>query len=116
MTATPRETFEQVDDVQVLDGLRHHAVVGGDDQHREIDAAHAGEHVADEALVTGHVDEADQLRRRRAAVGEAEVDRNAARLFLRQAVGVDAGQRFDQQRLAVVDVACGGDDHLVNTG
>ena len=50
-------------------------------------------------------------RRRRAAVGEAEVDRHAARLLLGQPVGVDAGQRPDQAGLAVVDVARGGDDH-----
>ncbi len=107
---------QQVENVEVLDGLRHHAVVGGHHQQREIDAAHAGEHVADEALVTGNVDEADQLPARQRQIGEPEVDRNAARLLLRQAVGVDAGERFHQQRLAVVDVSGGGDDHLVNTG
>ena len=45
--------------LQVLAGLRHHAVVGGDHQQREVDAGDAGEHVAHEALVAGHVDEAD---------------------------------------------------------
>ena len=77
-----------------------------------IDFAHAGEHVVDEAFVAGHVDEADQLVIAERPVGEAQIDRDAARLFLGQAVGVDARQRLHQQRLAVVDVACGGDDHL----
>ena len=75
------------------------AVVGGDDQQREIDAADAGQHVAHEALVAGHVDEADRAApSARRQVGEAEIDRDAARLFLRQAVGVDAGQRLAPAR------------------
>ena len=43
------------------------AVVGGDDQQGEIDAGGAGQHVVDEALVAGHVDEADRARRRASA-------------------------------------------------
>ena len=58
---------EQVEDAEVLARLRHHAVVGGDHQQREVDAGRAGEHVLDEALVAGHVDEADHARRRAAA-------------------------------------------------
>ena len=66
MTATPSRDAEEIEDVQVLDGLRHHAVVGGDHQQRVVDAAHAGQHVADEALVARHVHEADQAAARRA--------------------------------------------------
>ena len=43
-------------------------------------------------------------------MGEAEVDRDAARLLLGPAVAVDAGQGQDQAGLAVVDVAGGADD------
>ena len=39
----------------------------------------------------------------------AELDRDPARALLRQAVGVDAGQRADQRGLAVVDVAGGAE-------
>ena len=102
---------EQIDDVQVLDGLRHDAVVGGHDQHHVVDAAHAGEHVAHEALVAGHVDEADHAAGVGFAVSKAQIDRDAALLFFRQAIGVDAGQRFDERCFAVVDMAGGGDDH-----
>ena len=35
---------------------------------------------------------------------EAEIDRDAAALLLRQTVGVDSRQGSDQRRLAVVDV------------
>ncbi len=46
--------------------------------------------------------------------GEAEVDGDAARLLLRQAVGVDAGQGPDQRGLAVIDVAGGADDDVLH--
>ena len=62
---------EQFDDFQMLAGLRHRAVVGGDDQQREIDAGGAGQHVVDQLLVAGHVDEAEHCL---GGVGVAEVD------------------------------------------
>ncbi|MEX2241801.1 MAG: hypothetical protein WD775_14045 [Burkholderiales bacterium] len=77
-----------LEDREVLAGLRHDAVVGRHHQQREIDASHARRHVAHEALVPGHVDEGD-----RSQVSETEVDRHAAALLLRQAVGVHAGER-----------------------
>ena len=48
------------------------------------------------------------------AVREAEIDRDAALLFFGQAIGVDAGQRFDERRLAVIDMTGRGDDHFFN--
>ena len=74
----------------MLDGLGHDAVVGGDDEHDKIDAANAREHVAHEAFVAGHVDEANLGGVGRGPVGKAEVNGNAARLFLGKPVGVDA--------------------------
>ncbi len=62
---------EQIEDGQVLAGLGHHAFVGGDDQQGQVDAADAGQHVLDEALVAGHVDDAD-LAGRRAACSQAK--------------------------------------------
>jgi hypothetical protein len=90
---------------RVLARLRHHAVVGGDDHQIQVDAGRAGDHRAHEALVAGHVDDAQraaggQLQRR-----VAERDRDPARLLLGQPVGVGAGQRQHDRRLAVVDVA-----------
>src|SRR5690606_4864593 len=102
---------EQIEDLQVLDGLRHDAVVGGDYEQGEVDAAYAGQHVAHESLMAGNVDEADQTRPRHVDVGETEVDRDAAAFLFRQPIGVDAGQRLHQQGFAVVDMACGSDDH-----
>jgi hypothetical protein len=45
-------------------------------------------------------------------MGEAEVNRDAARFFLGQPVGVDAGQRFDQGAFAMVHVTGGGHDEM----
>ena len=49
---------EQLDDREVLHRLRHHAVVGGDDEEEEVDAGGSRDHGAHEALVAGHVDDA----------------------------------------------------------
>jgi len=101
---------EQVDDRQVLARLRHHAFVGGDDEEREVDAADTGEHVLDEALVAGDVDDAHFVAARQPQPGETEVDRQAARLLLFPAVGVDAGEGLDERGLSVVDVSRSADD------
>jgi hypothetical protein len=96
---------EQAQQFQVLARLRHRAVVGGDHQQHEVDAGGAGEHVVDQLFVAGHVDEAEHRTIRQRRVGVTEVERDAARLLFRQAVGIDAGEGFHQRGLAVVDVA-----------
>ena len=65
---------QQVEDREVLAGLRHDAVVGGDDEHDEIDRGRACQHGVDEAFVTGHVDETE-----RAAVRASPCRRSPAR-------------------------------------
>ena len=107
---------EQIDDGEMLAGLRHDAVVGGDHQQHEIDAGGAGQHVVDEFFVARHVDEAEHGTVQRRQIGEAEIDGNAARLFFFQPVGIDAGQRAHQRGLAVIDVAGGSDDHDAGSG
>ena len=107
---------EQIDDGEMLAGLRHDAVVGRDHQQHEIDAGGAGQHVVDEFLVTRHVDEAEHGAVRRRQIGEAEIDGNAARLFFLEPVGVDAGERPHQRGLAVIDMARGSDDHGAGSG
>ncbi len=96
---------EEIEDLQVLGGLRHHPVIRRHHQQGGVDAAGAGQHGVDEALMPGHVDESQ-----RAGIGIAEVDGHAAPLLLRQPVGIDAGERAHQRGLAVVDMARGADD------
>ena len=45
----------------MLARLGHDALVGGDDEEGQVDAADAGQHVLDEVAVAGHIDDADFL-------------------------------------------------------
>ena len=58
----------------------------------------------------GDVDEVEHVAVGQREVGVADVDRHPAPPLLGEAVGVDPGQRPEQRRLAVVDVARGPDD------
>ena len=71
-------------------GLRHDALVGGDDEQGCINAAHSGEHVLDKAFVAGHIDDADLAAAGQFEPGKAEVYGHATFFFFRQAIGVDA--------------------------
>ena len=101
---------EQFEDAQVFLGLGLPAFGGGNDEQARVDGADAGEHVLEKADVAGHVDERDPVAGRQLRPCEAEVDGEPASLLLREPIGVDAGQGEDEGRLAVVDVARGGDD------
>jgi hypothetical protein len=105
----PGAHAEQLADVEVLAGLRHHALVRRDHQAHQVEAARAGDHRADEPLVAGHVDHrgapAVELE-----VREPQLGGDPALLLHRQAVRVDPGQRQHERRLAVVDVPRGADD------
>jgi hypothetical protein len=46
---------QQLQDAQVLLALGLPTLVGGHHEHGDVDRAHAGEHVLDEALVSGNV-------------------------------------------------------------
>jgi len=93
-------------DLYVLARLRHHAVVECHHQQYGVDATGPGKHGVDEALVSGNIHEAERV-----SVGIAEVDGDAAALFLGQPIGVDPGERFHQGGLAVVDMTGGAYDH-----
>jgi hypothetical protein len=97
----------------MLARLRHHRLVRRDHEEDGVDPAGAGEHVADESLVTGHVDERNPhvlpLR-----VREAEIDRDAPPLLLRQPVGVDPRQRAHERGLPVVDMPRRADEKAVH--
>src|SRR5262249_56401898 len=82
----------------------------------KIDAAGAGQHGVDEALVPRHVDEPEHQAVGRWQVGEAEIDRDPPLLLLLEPVGVDAGERAHQRGLAVIDMARRADDHGTTSG
>ena len=91
--------------------LRTCALTGVDDEQEEIDPGRACDHRPHEPLVPRDVHDGQT-----APVGQvercvAEVDRDPARLLLRQAVCVLARERANEPRLAMVDVARCPDGH-----
>jgi hypothetical protein len=112
----PAPNAEQVEDREMLARLRHDAIIGRDHQQRVVDAGRARQHVVDELLVAGHIDEADDRLLIRLHIGEAEIDGDPACLLLLEAVGIDAGQCPHQRGLAVIDVPGGANDHGTVSG
>ena len=103
------------ENLQMLLGLRHPAVIGGNDKQCQVNGADAGDHVLDEVLVAGHINDTDpqgDIGRRKFERGEPQVDGQAARLLLRQAVCVGAGERLDKGGLAVIDMTGSGNDKV----
>ena len=100
--------LQQIEDVQVLAGLGHHAVVRGHYEQHQVDGGDAGDHVFDEFFMAGHIDDGSGI----AEMGKADVDGQAARLLLLQAIGIDAGERLDQGGLAVIDVTGGAENKM----
>ena len=103
---------EERTDIEMLASLRHHGFVRCDDEHHHVDAADAGKHVLDEFFVAGNIDEADCCRGVEGEMREADVDRDAALLFLLQAIGVDAGERLYQRCFAVINMSGGSYDDV----
>ncbi len=89
---------EQIDDLQVLAGLWHRPVIRSDDQQHEVYPGRSRQHVVNKAFVTGDIHKTQCLGVRHRTISEAEIDRNAARLFRRQSVRIDAGQRSGPAR------------------
>ncbi len=102
---------QQPQDFEMFASLRFDGIVGRHDQQGHVDARGAGQHVADEPLVPRHIDNAEAVVAQR-QFREAQLDGDAAFFFLGQAIGVDAGQRFDERGLTVVDVARRAEDEI----
>ena len=95
---------EQAQDREVLVRLRARSLGRVDDEQEEVDPRRPGDHVADEALVTGNVHDREPAAVRQLERRVAEVDRDPPLLLLGQPVGVLARERPDEPGLAVVDV------------
>ena len=96
----------------MLPRLGHDAFVGRDHEHHDINAAHAGEHVLDEAFVAGNVDDAEAAAAGQVEGRESEVKGDTAFLLLPQAVGVSAGKGLDESGLSVVDMSGSAEDDV----
>lgn len=98
----------------MLAGLRLDGFVGRDHKQDHVNAAHTGEHIADKTFMAWNINEAiaELLTAGRVEfqVGKTQVNGNAATLFLFQTVGINAGQRFHQRGLTVIDVSSRAND------
>ena len=106
----PDVDAERVEQLEMLERLSPRPVVGRHDEHRRVDLARPDEHVADQPIVAGHVDEVDLGPVVEREMGVPDVDRHPPPPLLGQPVRVDPGQRPEQRRLAVVDVTGSPDD------
>ena len=96
---------ERIEQRDVLVRLRAESIVRSHDEQCSIDLAGTDEHVADQLVVPRHVDEVDRRAVVEIEMGIPDIDRHAAPTLLGEAVRIDPGERAEQRRLAVIDVA-----------
>ena len=88
---------DHFEDCQVLTRLRHHAIIGSNDQGDQVDPCRTRNHVADELLVARHIDKPNRAPVRQRHGSEAQVDSHAALLLLFQAIWVDTRERANER-------------------
>ena len=93
---------ENPQDVEVLAGLGHDPVVGGDNEQEGVDPRRPRDHVLDEALVAWHVDQARPPSTREIQLRVPRHDGDTPAVFLFQTVGIRARHVPDERGLAVV--------------
>src|SRR5581483_9469552 len=104
--------MQQRADVEMLARLRHHRLIGCNDQHDKVDATHAGKHVLDEAFMARYINETQCGRGIQSEVRETDVNRDSALFLFLQTIRINTGERFDKRGLAVIDVARGSYDDV----
>jgi len=102
----------RLEQAQVIAGHRHPPLVGGNHQQHQIQTPEPRHHVADVALVTGHIDDAYGVALTVVEVGKAEILSHADGLLV-GAGGGDAGEGLDQQGLAVIHMAGKADNGAI---
>lgn len=107
---------EDAHDLEVLARLRHHGVVGGDDEHDDVESRRTRHHVSDEPFVPGNVDETDLTSGGRRVFRVPQIDRESALAFFLESIGIRSRQRFDEARLSMVDMARGADHRAEDLG
>lgn len=96
-------------------GLEGNSLVSRDDQQGCIDIARTCDHGLDELLVAGHIDKHDLFSVTWGVQkNESQFDRDAAALFFDQDVSIDSGKGFDKEGFAVVDMAGGANNDVLN--
>lgn len=82
--------------VEVLARLRHYAFVGVDHQQEHVHSGGAGEHIVQEAFVTGNVDDSGFDSIVENEVRESQIERHAAQPFFQPTIRIGSGQRRNE--------------------
>ena len=98
---------EELENPQMLLGLRHPPLRGGDDKEAGIDLADAGKHVLEKPPMPRHVHKADLAARFERGRCKPQIDCHPPGLLFLPAIGVGTGEGPDKCGLAVVNVAGG---------
>ena len=77
----------------MLERLRHYAVVRRDHQQQQFHTGRAGQHVVQEPLVTGNVNDAGFDPVVEVQMRKTQIERHAADLLFKPTVGIGAGER-----------------------
>ncbi len=104
---------QQLDNRQMLTGLRHHPVVGRYDQQHKVNAVRPGEHVVDKPLMPRYINKTGLFGprpQRRIAI--PQVDGDTAFALLPATIACLPGQCFQQRSLAMIDMPGRSDNHL----
>ena len=97
---------EQSADLEMLPGLGHDPLVGGNDEGQEIHTGNSGHHILDEFLMAGNIDDTKPVTAGKIKKGEPEFNGYPPFLFFLQPVGFDTRQGPDQARFTMVDMTC----------
>jgi hypothetical protein len=100
---------KQTADVEVFACLRHHTFIGRNDEREQIDAVSPGEHVFDEAFVTGNVYETE-LEIVKLEIREPEIDRDPASLLFRKTIRISTCESAYESAFPVINMAGRADD------
>ncbi len=109
---------EQLQNLDVLDGLGHHRIVSRHDDQRQVNTRRAGYHRAHETLVPRNIDHAEieiaqTIGITQPKLSEPKLDGHPAALLFGQTIGVRPGQRLDQRSLAMIDMPGSTEDEVV---
>jgi hypothetical protein len=95
---------DQLQYVEMFEGLWAPPVIGGDDQQHPVYRQYARQHIGQETLVAWDIDKPKLGAVWQGGIGEAKIDGQPSPLLLGQAIGIDPGQRADQRGLAMVNM------------
>ncbi len=81
---------EKPEHIHVFSRLWLHRIVGGNDQHRQVHSGGTSQHLANEFLMPGYIDDAQSVFAQ-IKLGKAQFDCDAAAFFFGKSIGIGSG-------------------------